>query len=127
MFRRITELWPNLLQGNRNDQAEANQILEDEDGPNEATQEQLQELRAQTFENYKNEYWSRVVSVDTHQPDQTQRWPLADDIAEQHDILFTIDEDELPPFKPYFDPGEFVKRYPQPNTGAFRLTDERLK
>ena len=58
MLRRITELWPNLLQGNRNDQDEANQILEDEEGPNEATQEQLQELRAQTFENYKNEYWS---------------------------------------------------------------------
>ena len=37
MFRRITELWPNLLQGNRNDQDEANEILEDEDGPNEAT------------------------------------------------------------------------------------------
>ena len=37
MLRRITQLWPSLLQGNRNDQDEANQILEDEDSPNEAT------------------------------------------------------------------------------------------
>ena len=103
MLRRITQLWPNLLQGNRNDQQEANQILEGEDSPNEATHEQLEELQLQTKENYKNEYWSRVISVDMHRPEEVQRWPLADDLTEQHNILYTIDEDERPPFQPYFD------------------------
>ena len=37
MLRRITQLWPSLLQGNRNDLDETNQILEDDGSPNEAT------------------------------------------------------------------------------------------
>ena len=41
--------------------------------------------------------------------------------------MFTIDEDELPRIPPYFDPAEFVKKYPQPKVGAFRLSDENLE
>ena len=65
--------------------------------------------------------------MDLYRPEETQRWPLADDLTEQHNILYTIDQDELPPFQPYFDPTEFAKRNPNLNTALFRLTDENLK
>ena len=29
--------------------------------------------------------------------------------------------------KPHFDPAEFVKRYPEPKVGAFRLSEDNLK
>ena len=61
MLRRITELWPNLLRGNRDDQQEANQLLQGEDSPDEATDDQLRALQEQTKEIYKNEFWSRVI------------------------------------------------------------------
>ena len=35
-------------------------------------------------------------------------WPVAPDVSEEHDILFTIDEDELPELQPLFDPFAFV-------------------
>ena len=76
---------------------------------------------------YKNEYWSRVITVDTHNPDESRRWPLALDLSEQHEIIFTIDEDDLPKMLPYYDPAEFIKRYPQPQVGAFRLSDSNLE
>ena len=37
MLRRITEIWPNLLRGNQNERDEANQLLGEEDSPDEAT------------------------------------------------------------------------------------------
>ena len=61
-----------------------------------------------------------------HRPEEVQRWPLADDLTEQHNILYTIDQDELPPFQPYFDPTEFAKRNPNLNISLFRLTDVNL-
>ena len=36
-------------------------------------------------------------------------WPVATDLAEEFDALFTIDEDELPELQPHFDPLAFVK------------------
>ena len=45
MLRRITQLWPNLLRGNPGDQEEANQILADEDSPEEVTDQQMEELQ----------------------------------------------------------------------------------
>ena len=36
MLQRITQLWPSLLQGNREDQDETNQIQEDEGSANQA-------------------------------------------------------------------------------------------
>ena len=112
MLRRITQLWPNLLRGNQNDQEEADQILDEQDSPDEATDDQLKALKEQTLDIYKNEYWSRVITVDTHNPDESRRWPLAPDLSEQHEIMFTIDEDDLPKMPPYYDPAEFIKRYP---------------
>jgi len=112
MLRRITELWPNLLRGNRDDRDEANQLLRDEDSPDEATDQQLKDLEELTKQLHKNEYWSRIVAVDSHNPEESQRWSLAPDLSKEHDILFTIDQDELPDFSTYFDPAEFVQRHP---------------
>ena len=112
MLRLIIKLWPNLLRGNRNERDEANQLLNDEDSPNKATGPQLKDLSEQTKQLYKNEYWSRVVAVDSHDPQESKRWSIAPDLYKEHEVLFTIDQDELPAFSPYFDPAEFVQHHP---------------
>ena len=80
----------------------------------------MQELQQQNRELYKNDYWSRVVAADTHDPGESHRWRLAEDLSKEQEVLFTIDPDELQEIKPHFDPAEFVKRYPEPKVGAFR-------
>ena len=57
-------------------------------------------------------YWTRVISVQPYRPDDPRSWPLGPDLAEEFDVLFTIDEDELPELQPYFDPAAFVKINP---------------
>ena len=109
MLRRITELWPNLLRGNQEEREEVNQILADEDSPDEVTDQQMQELLQQNRELYKNDYWSRVVAADTHDPGESHRWRLAEDLSKEQEVLFNIDPDELQEIKPHFDPAEFVK------------------
>ena len=52
---------------------------------------------------------------------------MAPDVSEEHDILFTIDEDELPELQPLFDPFAFVRTNPKPEAAAWKLADEQLK
>ena len=76
-----------------------------------ATDEQLTELRSQTLDIYKNLYWTRVISLDQQQIDAAYKWPLGPDLADAHDELFTIGEDDLPELEPYFDPAAFQQEY----------------
>jgi len=65
--------------------------------------------------------------VDSHDPQESKRWSISQDLSKEHEVLFTIDQDELPAFSPYFDPAEFVQRHPNQKVGIFRLPEELLK
>ena len=52
---------------------------------------------------------------------------MAPDLAEEFDVLFTIDEDQLPELELYFDPAAFVTTNPVPKVAAWRLSDEKLR
>ena len=69
----------------------------------------MQELQQQNRELYKNDYWSRVVVVDSYDPEESYRWRLAEDLSKEQEALFNIDPDNLEDIKPHFDPAEFVK------------------
>ena len=83
-------------------------------------------LREQTKEIYKGLSWTRIVSLQHYDTDTQRKWPIGTDISEEHDVLFTIDEDGLPEFQPAFDPTQFIKLNPNPIVGAWRLPEQTL-
>ena len=127
MQQRITQFITLLRGGGQHDQEEDDQVDDEEEEADRATEEQLQELREQTEVIYKNLYWTRVISVQQYRPEEKKSWPVAPDLAEEYDVLFTIAEDELPELQPYFDPAAFVKTNPQPRAAAWKLEEEQLK
>ena len=127
MQQRITQFITLIRGGNQHDQEEDDQVDDEEEEADRATEEQLQELREQTEVIYKNLYWTRVISVQQYRPEEKRSWPVAPDLAEEYDVLFTIAEDELPELQPYFDPAAFVKTNPQPRVAAWKLEEEQLK
>ena len=96
MQQRITQFITLLRGRGQNDQEEDDQVLDEEEEADRATEEQLQELREQTEAIYKNLYWTRVISLQQYRSDEKRSWPVAPDLAEEYDILFSIAEDELP-------------------------------
>ena len=78
------------------------------------------------MEIFKNQNWTRVISLDHYQPDEPKSWPIAPDLADEYDTLFTIDEDDLPEIQPAFDPVVFEKENPHTPVGAWRISDIEL-
>ena len=104
MQRRLTQLFPNLLGrfGQQNDGED--QAPEENDAVDRATEEQLQELREQTEDIFKGKFWTRIVCLNDALPEEKKAWPIAPDLADEYDTMFTIDEDALPESQPPFDP-----------------------
>lgn len=88
---------------------------------------QLEELRQSTMDAYKNLYWTRIIALDHFQPDEQKRWPMAPDLADEYDVLFMIEEDDLPKLEPHFDMQVFMNRHPQPQADAWRLMQDRVE
>ena len=127
MTRRITEVWPRLIRTRANDGDGEGPVAENDAEPNIATPDQLTSLRESTAVIYKNLLWTRIIPVESAHPEEPRSWPVATDLADEFDVLFTIDEDALPEFEPRFDSNGFVKRNPEPKMEAWRLDEGRLK
>ena len=94
----------------------------------------LEELREQTLDNFKNLYWTRIITVQNHDPSKDMKWPVGPDLANEHDVLFQIDEDcfqidedLLPELDLQFDHVAFCKMFPSPAVADWRLTNEELE
>ena len=70
MYRKITELWPQLLGGQQNRQNNDGKDGEDEDDSENVNPDQLEELRQSTMNAYKNLYWTRIIALDHYRPDE---------------------------------------------------------
>ena len=127
MQQRITQFITFIREGGGHDQDEDEQASDDEEEMDRATVEQLRELREQTEVIYKNLYWTRVISLQQYRPEDKRSWPVAPDLAEEYDVLFTIEGDELPELQLHFDPAAFVKINPLPLAAAWRLSEEQLR
>ena len=88
MQKRITDFITYVSGLGENDGEEADQIVDEEAEVAGATREQLKELREQTKDIFKNLYWTRIISVQTYDPDDQKSWPIAPDLSDEHDILF---------------------------------------
>jgi hypothetical protein len=40
---------------------------------------------------FKNLFWTRIITVQTYEPDEKKYWPIAPDLSDEYDILFQID------------------------------------
>ena len=88
MQQRITDFITYVSNLRDHDGEEVDQIVDEEEAVAGATREQLQELREQTKDIFKNLYWTRIISVQTYDPDDQKSWPIAPDLSDEHDILF---------------------------------------
>ena len=52
---------------------------------------------------------------------------MAPDLAEEYDLLFSIEEDELPELQLHFDPAAFVETNPLPRVLVWQLTQDQLR
>ena len=126
MQKRITDFITYVagLRGQADEEEE--QAEDDEQIVDRATEEQLLELREQTKEIFKNLFWTRVVAVHDYQAESQKSWPIAPDLSDEHDHMFTVAEDALPELEPYFDHAAFSKQNPQPQVAVWRLPEDRL-
>ena len=54
------------------------------------------------------------MAVHDYQADTQKSWPIAPDLSDEYDQMFTIAEDDLPELVPHFDHVAFSKLNPQP-------------
>ena len=74
----------------------------------------------QIAETYRNQYWTRLISVQ-RTDQQVERHPLGEDILEVLSELEALEEPARP-LKPRFDPAKFISRDPAPQTHEYQLS-----
>ena len=127
MQTRITQFITYIRGGGDNNGGEAADLTDADAEVVRATQIKLEELREQTFTIFKNLYWTRIISVHAYDPRADTKWPIAPDLSDEYDVLFQIEEDNLPELNIEFDHVKFSKLNPNPSVDAWRLSDERLE
>ena len=114
MQRRITDFITYVAGLRGHDDDGQGQEVNEEEEVDRATDGQLAELREQTEEIFKNLFWTRVVAVHGYRADTQKSWPIAPDLSDEYDHMFTIAEDDLPELEPHFDHVAFSRLNPQP-------------
>lgn len=64
------------------------------------------------MDDYRNLYWTRVISVDQVEDEYISRHPLAEDILSALLEIDNIDEDQVDSNRVIFDPQEFINGHP---------------
>ena len=64
----------------------------------------MKELEEATLEAYKNEYWTRVITMEKFQDGDQERYAMGPDMAEEADQMERLDAEDIPELKPLFAP-----------------------
>ena len=48
-----------------------------------------------------------MITIENYKPDEQKRYEMGQDIAEEVDQMMRLEEEDLPEFKPLFDPIQF--------------------
>ena len=99
-MQRLTDLWQNLVRYRDED------VPDPDAGDSQADHEQSQ-LDPDLGEQYKNLYWTRVVTLQGPMDDHAPRMPMATDIMEALEVIQTLEDQ--PDRQPRFDPSAFVR------------------
>lgn len=120
MYQKLTNLWPGLLR---------RVVREDGDEEEEpfVHEGQMKELEESYLNVHPNEWWTRVVSLQSFFPNIQEKYRLGQDMASEADFMFRIDVDQLPEWAAQFDPVVFQNEHRDIELSAWKLTDEQLK
>jgi len=106
MQRKITDVFSDLL-GLPRRRAAANERAEQARlGNSVAAQQHM-------LDDYKNLYWTRVISMEGFRDGEQERHELGPDVAAEMEEMHLLDGDELPEWTPLFDPQRFQQEHPQ--------------
>ena len=101
MFKKITELWPNLVRqvnntdnerGRAGDETaqpllnQASQQSQDDQGSGEesgGSGDGIEVDEEQLLIDYKHLYWTRLMQIENYEADEERKWPLGPDVVEE--------------------------------------------
>ena len=58
--------------------------------------------------------------------DDKKSWLIGPDLSDEFDFMFTIEEDELPELKPFFNPVAFSLLNPEITIAEYKLPEVRM-
>ena len=82
MFKKIEELWPELLRPRRSATSELEEPLLGGDDAEQDGGPTIEVDEEQILEAYRNQYWTRVIKVTEDDDEGNRKWPLGRDIPE---------------------------------------------
>ena len=86
-----------------------------EEGSQQQEDEELRERAQDLEENYRNESWTRIISLQTSNEEPIEKWPLGPDLVESMNTFAATEEDEHNTAQIIFDPFAFVEDHPAPS------------
>ena len=107
MFRKITEVWPDLVRAISGDQA--NSL----DASDDRGQEGSDSGRSQDFDaeqvliDYKNLSWTWLMTIEDYEPGISRKFRLGPDIVEECNAVKELPDQAQPEWKPLFEPNDF--------------------
>ena len=114
-MQRITDIWRNLVRYYPPN--EENQRPEDE------SEDESEDRDAEIAETYRNQYWTRLVSLQQGLAQNIERWPLALDLIESLTEIDGLEGRQGNEAQFIFDPAEFLQRNPTPTLTEFKLDE----
>ena len=127
MLRRLTDLWPNLLRSSQRDQSDDEAPLLDEEAESDRGEDGLEIDEEQLLEDYRNLYWTRLMTIEDYEPDLDRKYPLGPDVVEECRAVTDLDPVNVENWSPLFEPEEFNREHGPLLIENFRLPPDDLK
>lgn len=86
----------------------------------------MKELEESYLNVHQNEWWTRIVSLESFFPNVQEKYRIGQDMAAEADAMYRIDVDQLPEWKANFDPIVFQTENKDIELQDWRLTEEQL-
>ena len=118
-MQRITDIWRNLVRYHPPPRQEQEAEAEEE--------EESEDRDGQINEVFRNQYWTRMVSLQGEPGQIIARWPLADDVIGCLDEVEGIEGRENGESNFIFDPEDFLRQVPTPTVTEHELDVDRLR
>ena len=111
-----------LLESEKSNQNDAGEDDESSDG-----NDLLSVDEDQLLEDFRNLYWTRLMSTDTLDLDQERKWPIGPDAVEECQAVADVPPDDCDDWSPLFDPHKFNAEYGPLEIENYRLPPEDLQ
>ena len=122
MLRKITDVWPQLIRSIRYPGGEGQSLTpsassgDDEDPDSDEIDEK------QLLSDYKNLFWTRVITIESFEQGEQQRWPIGPDIVEECEEVQALQPADDQAWAPLFEPERYNKDHGPLQVENFKLS-----